>query len=151
MELAFTIVVSGIHDKTLPFETQFVVNSMWHDCQGLLCLILHSRGMLFIAACAELCGLCLQDDGLSTADMATVLNAFQGQSLDFFGALRSATYDNQIRSWIKEIVKGDIDADGAAMQELSRRLINRLLSGISPCLLQVQMLLAACLHEHSLR
>ena len=64
--------------------------------------------------------------------MATVLDTFRGQSLDFFGALRSATYDNQIRSWIKEIVKGDINADGAAMQELSRRLINRSLSGIPP-------------------
>ncbi|CAK0780317.1 hypothetical protein CVIRNUC_005010 [Coccomyxa viridis] len=77
---------------------------------------------------ADLLSICHQmykDDGLSTADMATVLDTFRGQSLDFFGALRSATYDNQIRSWIKEIVKGDIDADGAAMQELSRRLINR--------------------------
>ena len=87
-----------------------------------------------LQSCAELCLLCLQDDGLSTADMATVLDTFQGQSLDFFGALRSATYDNQIRSWIKEIVKGDIDADGAAMQELSRRLINRLLFGRPPWL-----------------
>ena len=68
---------------------------------------------------------CLQDDGLSMGDMETILDSFQGQSLDFFGALRSATYDNQIRSWIKGIVKGDIDADGANLQELSRRLINR--------------------------
>lgn len=68
---------------------------------------------------------CLQDDGLSMGDMGVILDSFPGQSLDFFGALRSATYDNQIRAWIKEIIKGDIDADGAAMQELSRRLINR--------------------------
>ena len=68
---------------------------------------------------------CWQDDGLSMGDMETILDSFQGQSLDFFGALRSATYDNQIRSWIKGIVKGDIDADGANLQELSRRLINR--------------------------
>ena len=80
--------------------------------------------------------------------MATVLDTFRGQSLDFFGALRSATYDNQIRSWIKEIVKGDIDADGAAMQELSRRLINRLLSGIPSYHSQALTILAAHLTEH---
>jgi hypothetical protein len=59
------------------------------------------------------------------ADMEIILDSFQGQSLDFFGALRSATYDNQIRGWIKDIVKGDIHIDGANLQELSRRLINR--------------------------
>ena len=101
-----------------------------------------------LQSCAKLCRLCLQDDGLSTADMATVLDTFRGQSLDFFGALRSATYDNQIRSWIKEIVKGDIDADGAAMQELSRRLINRLLSGIPSYHSQALTILAAHLTEH---
>ena len=66
-----------------------------------------------------------QDDGLSMADMELMLDSFKGQPLDFFGAMRSATYDNQIRDWIKEIVEDDIDADGANLQELTRRLINR--------------------------
>ncbi len=67
----------------------------------------------------------VQDDGLSMGDMELILDSFKGQSLDFFGAMRSATYDNQIRDWIKEIVKDDINAEGANLQELSRRLINR--------------------------
>lgn len=66
-----------------------------------------------------------QDDGLSMGDMELILDSFKGQSLDFFGAMRSATYDNQIRDWIKEIVEDDINAEGANLQELSRRLINR--------------------------
>ena len=59
------------------------------------------------------------------ADMGLILDSFRGQSLDFFGAMRSATYDNQIREWIESIVEGDIDADDANLKELSRRLINR--------------------------
>lgn len=44
----------------------------------------------------------------------------------FFGALRAATYDNQIRRWIREeVVKADITDEDANMRELSRRLINQ--------------------------
>jgi hypothetical protein len=58
--------------------------------------------------------------------MAALLDAFPGQPLDFYGALRSATYDGQIRAWIRdEVVRGDLSAEDANMTELSRRLINR--------------------------
>jgi hypothetical protein len=41
-----------------------------------------------------------KDDGVSVGDMERLLSRFSRQSLDFFGALRATTYDNQIRSWI---------------------------------------------------
>ena len=67
-----------------------------------------------------------QDDALTPADMAALLDTFPGQPLDFYGALRSATYDAQIRAWIRdEVVQGDIAAEDANMRELTRRLINR--------------------------
>ena len=41
---------------------------------------------------------------------------------------RSALYDDQILSWIKtDLVKGELAAEDANMEELSRRLINRCL------------------------
>ena len=50
-----------------------------------------------------------KDDGLTEGDMAALLRAFPAQALDFFGALRASTYDNQIREWIKaDVIKGDI-------------------------------------------
>ncbi len=59
-------------------------------------------------------------------DTQTLLDTFPGQSLDFFGALRAATYDNQIRRWIKEeVVKADITDEDANMRELSKRLIDQ--------------------------
>jgi hypothetical protein len=33
---------------------------------------------------------------------------FNRQPLDFFGALRSTAYDNQIRRWLKDILKADL-------------------------------------------
>ena len=45
-----------------------------------------------------------RDDGLSPRDMHALLDRFPAQPLDFFGALRAGTYDNQIRDWIE----GDI-------------------------------------------
>ncbi|KAK9915318.1 hypothetical protein WJX75_007556 [Coccomyxa subellipsoidea] len=67
-----------------------------------------------------------KEDGLSVEDTTALLETFPGQSLDFFGALRAATYDNQIRRWIREeVVKADITDEDANMRELSRRLINQ--------------------------
>ena len=55
-----------------------------------------------------------KDDGLTEGDMAALLRAFPAQTLDFFGALRASTYDNQIREWIKaDVVKGDISGAGS--------------------------------------
>ncbi|CAL8468936.1 g8477 [Coccomyxa elongata] len=78
---------------------------------------------------ADLLGILHQmykDDGVSMEDVGTLIDSFPGQPLDFFGALRAATYDNQIRQWIREeVVKADLTDDDANMRELSRRLINK--------------------------
>ena len=41
-----------------------------------------------------------KDDGVSVRDIERLLKRFHRQPLDFFGALRASTYDNQIRDWI---------------------------------------------------
>ena len=63
---------------------------------------------------------------MSFEDMGVLLDTFASQPLDFYGALRAATYDGQIRTWIREDVVGaDLADEDANMAELSRRLINR--------------------------
>jgi len=47
-----------------------------------------------------------KDDGLTSEDMLKLIERFPLQPLDFFGALRATTYDNQIRDWIKRDVTG---------------------------------------------
>jgi len=44
-----------------------------------------------------------KDDGIQRADVEKLLSRFSNQGLDFFGHLRSSTYDGQIRDWIEEI------------------------------------------------
>jgi len=67
-----------------------------------------------------------KDDGLSTEDMLRLLQAFPNQPLDFFGALRASTYDNQIRNWIEHDVLGaDIVADDVKLDDLGRRLARK--------------------------
>jgi hypothetical protein len=41
-----------------------------------------------------------KEDGLSRRDIETLIDTFGNQALDFFGALRAATYDAQIREWM---------------------------------------------------
>ena len=63
---------------------------------------------------------------MSFEDMGVLLDTFSSQPLDFYGALRAATYDGQIRAWIRDDVVGaDLADEDANMAELSRRLINR--------------------------
>jgi hypothetical protein len=67
-----------------------------------------------------------KDDNLPKAEVETLLKAFPNQSLDFFGAMRAATYDNQIREWIKrDVVKGEMTEDNENMKELGRRLVRQ--------------------------
>lgn len=66
-----------------------------------------------------------KDDGLGREDMVTLLRTFPNQSLDFYGALRAATYDNQIRKWIQnDVIDGDISEENSNLKELGRRLVN---------------------------
>lgn len=67
-----------------------------------------------------------KEDGLSMADMRALLAAFPNQSLDFYGALRAATYDGQIREWIKrDVVRGEISDENENLQDLGRRLVRQ--------------------------
>lgn len=67
-----------------------------------------------------------KDDGLERKDMVTLLDRYGNeQSLDFYGALRSATYDNQIRDWIQnDVIDGSISEENENLKELGRRLVN---------------------------
>ena len=73
----------------------------------------------------------MKEDGVSKGDVGLVLDAFPGQILDFYGALRSSVYDSQIRRWIAETVQlpaSDATAEvndlsEANMSELCRRLV----------------------------
>ena len=94
-----------------------------------------------------------KDDGLERKDMMTLLDRYgSDQSLDFYGkltlpdmrsnapalthsrpalarlpgALRSATYDNQIRNWIqKDVIDGSITDENENLKELGRRLVHQ--------------------------
>ncbi|GIL60816.1 hypothetical protein Vafri_15343 [Volvox africanus] len=72
-----------------------------------------------------------KEDGLSRTDITKLLDRFNRQPLDFFGALRASTYDEQIRQWIKRDITGHkFSADDANLSELHRRLLNSDKSGI---------------------
>ncbi len=54
-----------------------------------------------LSAATELhasCSPSLQNDNVSRADVETLVDAFPGQSIDFFGALRARVYDDKVRS-----------------------------------------------------
>ena len=105
------------------------------DCVSKQCCLLlllafclsHCRqpGTAATSAAASTVSLFLQDDGLTTEDIGGLIDNFPGQPLDFFGALRASTYDNQIRRWITEDVIGtdNLADDDANWAELGRRLV----------------------------
>lgn len=67
-----------------------------------------------------------KDDGMVIEDMRKLIEAFPQQSLDFFGAIRAATYDGQIREWLKkDVVKGEIAEENENMKEIARRLVRK--------------------------
>ena len=58
--------------------------------------------------------------------MGVLLDMFPQQPLDFFGALRSAVYDDQIRAWIQDdVLKNKITDEDANLSEVSRRLVSK--------------------------
>jgi hypothetical protein len=70
-----------------------------------LLAMLKSRALLTHAP-ALLLPLLLQmykEDGLARRDIETLIDTFGNQALDFFGALRAATYDAQIRDWMQGV------------------------------------------------
>merc|ERR1711906_33902 len=48
------------------------------------------------------CGI-FKSDGVEEKDVEVLVRTFDGQSIDFFGALRARVYDDKVRAWIKEV------------------------------------------------
>jgi len=64
-------------------------------------------------------GICtgiFQEDNLSTADVEKLVDEFPGQSIDFFGALRSRVYDDKVRDFVSDI----------GIDNIAKRLVNSL-------------------------
>ncbi|EFN60125.1 hypothetical protein CHLNCDRAFT_133490 [Chlorella variabilis] len=62
-------------------------------------------------------GVCMgifQHDNVDRADVETLVDAFPGQSIDFFGALRARVYDDKVREWIQ----------GTGVENIGKRLVN---------------------------
>ncbi|GLC43680.1 hypothetical protein PLESTM_001503900 [Pleodorina starrii] len=87
-----------------------------------------------------------KDDGLSQRDISALLDRFRRQPLDFFGALRASTYDEQIRQWIKRDITGhEFTAEDANLSGLHRRLLSVNKAGpprFEPVRLTLDMLVA---------
>ncbi|KAI8529321.1 hypothetical protein RHMOL_Rhmol12G0216200 [Rhododendron molle] len=55
-------------------------------------------------------------DGISRDEVESIVNTFPNQALDFYGALRSRTYDRSISKWIDDI---------GGVENLGNKLLNR--------------------------
>jgi len=59
------------------------------------------------------CGI-FKADGVSQSDIEMLVRTFDGQSIDFFGALRARVYDDKVREFILEV----------GVENLGKRLVN---------------------------
>eukprot|EP01025_Chloroclados_australasicus_P041759 TRINITY_DN44542_c0_g1_i1.p1 TRINITY_DN44542_c0_g1~~TRINITY_DN44542_c0_g1_i1.p1 ORF type:complete len:452 (-),score=43.86 TRINITY_DN44542_c0_g1_i1:356-1711(-) len=67
-----------------------------------------------------------KDDGLTPQDMVSLVQAFPTQPLDFFGAIRASSYDNQIRDWIQQqVLEKNLQDTEADLVELTRKLVKQ--------------------------
>lgn len=83
-----------------------------------------------------------KDDGFKFEDMTRLRERFRSQPLDFYGALRSTTYDNQIRKWIRDDIGVDLSGEGSNLKELSKRLVTKVnLPVFEPVQLTLEMLI----------
>merc|ERR1712037_159600 len=58
-------------------------------------------------------------DGVGKADVTKLVDAFEGQSIDFFGALRARVYDDAVRGFIQGF-QGDFEGLGQRLVTPSR-------------------------------
>ncbi|KAA0058685.1 hypothetical protein IC582_002377 [Cucumis melo] len=68
-----------------------------------------------------------EKDGISRAQVVDIVNTFPNQALDFYGALRSRTYDSAISKWVDDI--GGVEKLG---EKLLRRRKNEKLPTFTP-------------------
>eukprot|EP00882_Tetradesmus_deserticola_P007825 GHRQ01008237.1.p1 GENE.GHRQ01008237.1~~GHRQ01008237.1.p1 ORF type:complete len:325 (+),score=170.99 GHRQ01008237.1:94-1068(+) len=65
-----------------------------------------------------------KEDGLARRDVEALIDTFANQALDFFGALRAATYDGQIRDWMAGVAGAPLHAaDASRVKEVNKRLL----------------------------
>ncbi|KGN45193.1 ribulose bisphosphate carboxylase/oxygenase activase, chloroplastic [Cucumis sativus] len=57
-----------------------------------------------------------EKDGISRAQVVDIVNTFPNQALDFYGALRSRTYDSAISKWVDDI---------GGVEKLGEKLLRR--------------------------
>ncbi|XP_057474712.1 ribulose bisphosphate carboxylase/oxygenase activase, chloroplastic isoform X1 [Actinidia eriantha] len=57
-----------------------------------------------------------EKDGMSSNEVEIIVNTFPNQALDFYGALRSRTYDRSISKWVDDI---------GGVENLGNKLLNR--------------------------
>jgi len=55
-----------------------------------------------------------QHDGIKRGEVETIVDNFPGQSIDFFGALRSLVYDDKVREFV----------EGTGLENIGKRLVN---------------------------
>jgi hypothetical protein len=79
----------------------------------------------------SICHALYRDDGLSREDAGRLVDAFSRQSLDFFGAIRAATYDGQIREWLREMAGGVEELSDASKQGTDA-IHKALIKGLGP-------------------
>ncbi|CAL4930338.1 unnamed protein product [Urochloa decumbens] len=66
---------------------------------------------------ADRVGVCegiFRADGVRRDDVARLVDAFPGQSIDFFGALRARVYDDEVRRWVADV----------GVENVGRKLVN---------------------------
>ncbi|KAG5618764.1 hypothetical protein H5410_018588 [Solanum commersonii] len=64
-----------------------------------------------------------EKDGITKDEVATIVNTFPNQALDFYGAMRSRTYDQSILKWVE-------DCGGA--EDIGRRFLRQRKKGELP-------------------
>ncbi|THU54406.1 hypothetical protein C4D60_Mb10t24740 [Musa balbisiana] len=65
-----------------------------------------------IGVCAGI----FRTDNVPMGDIVKLVDAFPGQSIDFFGALRARVYDDEVRKWVAEI----------GVEKVGKKLVNSL-------------------------
>lgn len=66
-----------------------------------------------------------KDDDVSKEDVRVLLKTFPGQSLDFFGAIRSATYDTTVKEWLEYQMGGGFADPGTDMTKMRQLFLKR--------------------------
>ena len=57
--------------------------------------------------CGVACGI-FKADGVNEKDVEVLVRTFDGQSIDFFGALRARVYDQKVREWVQTVGQENI-------------------------------------------